>query len=163
MGAQVLSLSMQPTPPSLEYAATLSVLIADPIDIGPTPEGHRRIIPITGGTLSGPRMAGRVLPGGADYQTLHTAELTQLEARYAVELEDGAVVSVDNAAIRSGSPEALARIAAGEPVDPAEIYFRCFPRLRTSAPAWDWLNRTLFVGTGQRYPDRVVVHLFAVG
>lgn len=153
---------MEQTPPALEYAGTLSVLIADPIDVGPTPEGHRRIVPITGGTVSGPRLNGRVLPGGADFQILHTPELSQLDARYAIETEDGAIVSVDNAAIRAGSAEALGRIARGEPVDPAEIYFRCAPRLRASDPQWDWVNRTLFVGTGERYPDSVVVHLFAV-
>ena len=151
-----------PPPPALEYAGTLSVLIADPIDVGPTPEGHRRIIPITGGTVSGPRLHGRVLSAGADFQTLHSPELTQLEARYAVETEDGAIISVDNAALRSGSTEALARIARGEPVDPSEIYFRCAVRLRASASQWDWVNRTLFVGAGERYPDAVVIHLFAV-
>ncbi|WP_430297443.1 DUF3237 domain-containing protein [Sinomonas sp. B1-1] len=153
----------EPQAPALQYAGTLSVLIAEPIDVGPTPEGHRRIIPITGGTVSGPRLKGRVLPGGADFQILHTPELSQLDARYALELDDGAIVSVDNAALRSGSADALGRIARGEAVDPQEIYFRCAPRLRTSAPQWDWVNRTLFVGTGERYPDRVVVHVFAVG
>jgi hypothetical protein len=151
-----------PPPPALEYVGTLSVLIAEPIDVGPTPEGHRRIIPITGGTVAGPRLSGRILPGGADFQTLHSPELSELDARYALETDDGAIVSVDNAALRSGSREAMARLVRGESVDPAEIYFRCAPRLRTSAPAWDWVNRTLFVGTGERYPDRVVVHLYAV-
>jgi hypothetical protein len=151
-----------PLPPALDYVGTLSVLIAPPIDVGPTPEGHRRIIPITGGTVTGPGLAGRVLSGGADFQTLHSPELTQLEARYAIETEDGAVISVDNAALRSGSTEAMARLVAGEPVDPGEIYFRCAVRLRSSEPAWDWVNRTLFVGSGERYPDKVVVHLFAV-
>ncbi|MGN6405985.1 DUF3237 domain-containing protein [Sinomonas sp.] len=151
-----------PLPPALGYVGTLSVLIAAPIDVGPTPEGHRRIIPITGGTVTGPRLTGRVLSGGADFQTLHSPELTQLEARYAIETEDGAVISVDNAALRSGSTEAMARLVAGEAVDPVEIYFRCAVRLRTSAAEWDWMNRTLFVGSGERYPDKVVVHLFAV-
>ena len=57
-------MTQTPQPPALEYAGTLSVLIGDPIDVGPTPEGHRRIIPITGGAVSGPRLSGRVLPGG---------------------------------------------------------------------------------------------------
>lgn len=151
-----------PQPPALEYVGTLSVLITEPIDVGRTPEGHRRIIPITGGTATGPRLSGRVLAGGADFQTLHSPELTQLEARYAIEAEDGAVISVDNAALRSGSPEAMARLVRGEDVDPSEIYFRCAVRLRASAAGWDWVNRTLFVGSGERYPDRVVIHLFAV-
>lgn len=151
-----------PEPPALEYVGTLAVLIAGPVDVGPTPEGHRRIIPITGGTVAGPRLSGRVLPGGADFQTLHSPELTGLEARYALETEDGAVISVDNAALRSGSREAMDRLVRGEAVDPSEIYFRCSVRLRTSAPAWDWVNRTLFVGTGERYPDTVLVHVFAL-
>lgn len=151
-----------PQPPALDYVGTLSVLVAEPIDVGPTPEGHRRIIPITGGTVSGPRLTGRVLAAGADFQTLHSSELTQLEARYALETDDRAVISVDNAALRSGSQDAMTRLIRGEAVDPAEIYFRCALRLHTSAAGWDWVNRTLFVGTGERYPDRVVVHVFAV-
>lgn len=151
-----------PVPPALDYVGTLSVLVAEPIDIGPTPEGHRRIIPITGGSVAGPRLAGRVLAGGADFQTLHTPELTGLDARYAVETDDGAIISVDNAALRAGNRAALERLARGEAVDPVEVYFRCAPRLRTSSPRWDWVNRTVFVGSGERYPDRVVVHVFAV-
>ena len=151
-----------PQPPRLDYVATLSVIVAEPLDIGPTAEGHRRIVPITGGTVSGPRLVGRVLPLGADYQTLHTPGLSQLDARYAVETDDGAIVSVDNAAVRAGSPAAMEKLARGEDVDPAEIYFRCALRLRSSAPGWEWVNRTVFVGTGERRPDRVLVHVFAV-
>ncbi|WP_138444172.1 DUF3237 domain-containing protein [Sinomonas susongensis] len=158
-----MTLHPEPQAPALDYVGTLTVHIAEPIDVGPTPEGHRRIIPITGGTAAGPRLTGRVLAGGADFQTLHSRELTELEARYALETEDGAVISVDNAALRSGSPEAMGRLIRGEAVDPAEIYFRCAVRLRASAPAWDWVNRTLFVGTGERYPGSVLVHIFAMG
>ena len=61
-----------PLPPRLEFLTELHVMVETPIDVGPAPTGHRRIIPITGGTMKGPALSGRVLPGGADFQTLHS-------------------------------------------------------------------------------------------
>ncbi|MBP2267245.1 hypothetical protein J3A64_002709 [Pseudarthrobacter sp. PvP004] len=99
-----------PESPALTFLATLSVDVGSPVDVGPTPEGHRRIIPIVGGTVAGPGLNGRVLPAGADYQILRSAELTELDARYAVELDDGSVVYVHNLALRFGAAEDIARI-----------------------------------------------------
>ncbi|SEI84653.1 Protein of unknown function [Arthrobacter sp. yr096] len=151
-----------PEPPTLTFLASLSVDVGAPIDVGVTPEGHRRIIPIIGGTVSGPGLSGRVLPAGADFQILRSAELTELDARYALELDDGSVVFVHNVALRFGSAEDIARLNRGEDIDPALIYFRCTPRFSTSAPGVDWLNHVITVGTGRRRPGSVEIDVFTV-
>lgn len=151
-----------PAPPLLEFLTELSVAVEAPIDVGPAPAGHRRIVPITGGTMAGPRLSGNVLSGGADFQTLHGPELTELDARYVVAAEDGALIHVHNSALRSGPADEIARLNRGESVDPAAIYFRCSLRFSTASRAWGWLNNVVAVGTGERYPDSVRIAVFIV-
>ncbi len=151
-----------PEPPALTFLATLNVQVGPPIDVGVTPQGHRRIIPIVGGTVTGPGFTGRVLPAGADYQVLRSAELTELDARYAVEVDGGALVHVHNVALRFGSAEHIARLNRGEEVDPALIYFRCTPRFSTAEPELEWLNHVVTVGTGRRRPGSVEIDVFTV-
>mgnify|MGYP000583502838 CR=1 FL=1 len=151
-----------PDAPGLTFLAELSVTVAEPIDVGPTPEGHRRVIPITGGTISGPVLNGRVLPGGADYQILRSATLTELDARYVVETDDGDRIFVHNSALRHGSARDIELLNSGAAVDPSRIYFRCWPRLTTASPTLDWLNTRLMLGTGVRQPGRVVIRIFTV-
>src|SRR5690349_4789134 len=113
--------------PALEHVGDLTVLVSSPIEIGDTGAGLRRVIPITGGTLSGPRLAGKVLAGGADFQRVGRDGVAELDARYALELDDGTRVFVTNRAMRRASPEITARLVRGEIVDPALVYFRCAP------------------------------------
>jgi hypothetical protein len=149
--------------PGLEHVCDLSVTIAAPIEIGLTPSGLRRMIPITGGLVRGPRINGKVLPGGADFQLI-VAGGTQahLDARYAIELDDGSRVFVQNTALRVASADNAMRIMRGQPVDPAAVYFRCQPRLESSATAWAWLAESQFVGTGRRAPDGVFLSFYRV-
>jgi hypothetical protein len=85
-----------------------------------------------------------------------------LDARYVLALDSGEHVYVQNHALRRGPAEAIARLARGEPVDPAVIYFRCVPRFEVSSPALSWLTESIFIGTGARFPDRVELALFRV-
>jgi hypothetical protein len=151
-----------PAPPGLTFLADVSVTVGEPIDVGPTPEGHRRLIPITGGTVQGPVLNGRVLPGGADYQLLRSPTLTELDARYVLETDGGERIYVHNTALRHGSARDIGLLNSGAAVDPSKIYFRCWPRLNTAAPGLDWLNTRLAVGTGVREPGRVVISIFTV-
>lgn len=149
-----------PVAPGLTFLAELTVTVGEPIDVGQTTEGHRRVIPITGGTVSGPALNGRIIPGGADYQLLRSATLTELDARYVLETHEGHRIYVHNSALRHGSAEDIARLNRGEQVDAGSIYFRCWPRLTAASPEWDWLNTRLAVGTGERHPDHVLIRLF---
>jgi hypothetical protein len=148
--------------PRLTHIADFSVQAGPPVAIGETHEGLRRIVPILGGTISGPRLSGVILPGGADFQVIRPDGYTTLEARYVARLEDGALIYVVNTGIRFGPPEVMARITRGESVDPAQVYFRTTPRFETAAPAWQWLTRPLFLASGIRHPDRVEIEVFEV-
>lgn len=151
-----------PVPPTLTFLATIQVEVGEPFEIGPTPEGVRRVIPITGGRVEGPRLNGTVVPMGADYQLLLSDTVTELEAKYAIETTEGERIYVSNLGIRSGSAEDIARLVRGEPVDPERIYFRCTPRLLSSGPEWSWLSTRILVGSGRRHPDRVELDVFVV-
>ena len=148
--------------PALEHVFDLSIAVATPVEVGEIGIGQRRVIAIDGGEVSGPRLAGRVLPGGADYQVIRPGGLTELHARYVVETDAGALVYVENTGIRFGPAEALDRIRRGLPVDPALIYFRSAPRFETAAPDLAWMTTSLFVASGARRPDRVELSVFRV-
>jgi hypothetical protein len=77
-------------------------------------------------------------------------------------MDDGAVIYIENIGIRFGPKELLDRIARGETVDPALIYFRSVPRFETGAENYRWLMENLFVGVGARYPDRVELDVHQV-
>ncbi|MCU6614966.1 DUF3237 domain-containing protein [Achromobacter sp. 77] len=148
--------------PRLEHVATVVVDVGAPQEVGDTPQGRRRVIPITGGTVQGPRLSGKVLPGGADFQIIRSATFTDIHARYVIETPAGERVYVENTGIRTGSAEDIARLARGEAVDPARIYFRSYPRFETSSPTLGWMNESLFIGTGARYPDRVELRFYRI-
>lgn len=147
--------------PQLEHIATVVVDVGPPQEVGDTPQGRRRVIPILGGRVEG-RLQGKVLPGGADFQLIRSATFTDIHARYVIETPEGERVYVENTGIRTGSAEDIARLARGEAVDPARIYFRSYPRFETAAPALSWLNESLFIGTGARYPDRVELRFYRI-
>jgi hypothetical protein len=146
---------------ALDFAFAARVTVAAPLELGTTHLGRRRIIPITGGTVEGPRLRGKVLPGGADWQIIRADGVAELEARYTLEAEDGALISVVNRGFRHGPPEVIRKLIAGEPVDPGAYYFRCAPAFETAAPAHQWLARTVFVGSGVRHPDLVEIRVYA--
>ena len=150
-------------PPQLEHVCDLAVTIAAPIEVGQTPAGLRRMIPITGGTVTGPRLNGKVMAGGADFQLiLNGGTQAHLDARYVIELDDGSRVFVQNTALRVASLENSQRIMNGQPVDPSAVYFRCQPKLEATAPQWAWLSESQFIGNGRRAPDGVFLSFYRV-
>ena len=149
--------------PALEHVCDLAVTIDAPVEVGSTAMGLRRMIPITGGTVTGPLMRGRIVPGGADFQLI-VADGTQahLDARYVLELDDGTRVFVQNKALRVASAEDSAKIRLGEPVDPTRVYFRCQPSFEASTSQWSWLAEHQFIGVGLRLPDAVHLSFYKV-
>ena len=150
------------TPPTLEHVCDLHVELAPIREMGVGRGGTRRIIPIIGGTVRGPRLSGTILNLGADWQTVFDNGCAQLDTRYAFETDDGALVEIINYGFRHGPPDVLARMAAGEDVDPSAYYMRTHAKLETGDKRYDWVNKTLFVGTGARRQSTVEVALFAV-
>ena len=153
-----------PAPPALEFAFELRAEVADPLVIGELPTGQtRRIVDITGGTFEGPRIKGKLRPGGADWQLIRRADgFTDVDARYTLETDAGELIYVTNIGIRHAAPEVMRRLNAGETVDQSEIYFRAVPKFETAAPDLEWLMRSIFVATGERYPNGVIIRFWRV-
>ncbi|GAA3666947.1 DUF3237 domain-containing protein [Arthrobacter ginkgonis] len=147
--------------PALSYLATVKVEVSRPIEVGDTPDGFRRIVPITGGSVEGPELRGTVLPVGADFQLLKSDTLTELEAKYVIETDEGEKIYVSNFGIRAGSAEDIAALVRGESVDPQRIYFRCVPRM-VSEGRWAWLGSRILVGSGVRHPDAVHLDFYVL-
>jgi len=131
--------------------------LAEITEVGATPYGDRRVIEILGGTVEGPRLKGRLMTGGADWQIIRTDGVADVQARYVIETDEGARVLVTSNGLRHGPPEVLAAIARGEAVDPASYYFRTVMRFEASDPKLDWLNRIIAIARGAR--ERLSVHL----
>ena len=148
--------------PALLRFADLTVQVAPPIEVGAVGHGKRRVIPILGGSCVGRDWSARVLPGGADFQLIVNERVARLEARYVLETDAGDRIYVQNDAVRTAAPEVMAQLIRGEPVDPADVYFRCAPRFETAAPALAWIMARLFLGVGWRQPDAVVMRFFEV-
>ncbi len=151
--------------PALQHVFDLTVFVDAPIEAGNVTglnsRGKRRIIPITGGTVTG-HVNGKVLPGGADFQIVVSETTADLDARYMIELDNGDHIFVQNRAMRRGAATDIAKLVRGEHVSPEAIYFRCVPTFEVSSPSLEWLTQCIFVGTGARFPDRVQLSIFRV-
>ena len=150
-----------PLTPTLEHAFDVQVEIEEPVEIGETGNGHRRIIPIAGGTVSG-RISGRVLPAGADYQLFRVDRPSELIAKYAIETDAGESIYVQNHGMRHASDTVSERIRDGKEVDPEEVYFRSTPRFETADPDLAWLEEHVFVCGGIRRPYGVELSIYQV-
>ncbi|MEX0404157.1 DUF3237 domain-containing protein [Aquibium sp. LZ166] len=148
--------------PDLVHLCDLTVELAIPMELGDSPRGRRRIIPIVGGTVTGERLNGRILNLGADWQTILADGNAELDTRYSMETHDGALIDIRNFGYRNGPPEVIAALGRGEPVDPALYYMRTHPRFETGDSRYAWLNRMICVGTGARQAAAVVVKVYEV-
>jgi hypothetical protein len=145
-----------------QYVFTITARIGGVTSAGDIGHGVRRIIPVTGGEVRGERVNGKVCAFGADFQIIRPNELIELEAKYAFETDDGAVVYVENKGLRFGPIELLQQLKRGEPVDPRLIYFRTVPKFETGSEKYRWLMENLFIGSAARHADRVVVDVHQV-
>jgi hypothetical protein len=112
--------------------------------------------------VSGTRLNGRILPGGADWQIIRADGAADIRARYTIEAEDGALVLVNSEGLRHGPPDVIARVGRGEAVDPSLYYFRTALRFETAAPGLAWMNRILAIGRGERLARAVKLDVFEV-
>lgn len=139
--------------PELEFVYEATGDLEPPVPIGTTYDGTRRIIPIVGGgRVEGPRIKGRLIGNAADWQLTRADGVTVADAIYALETDDGVVIQIRNKGLRHGPPEVMARLVAGEEVDPAAYYFRTVPEFIAPTGPYDWMNRSIFICSGARYP-----------
>jgi hypothetical protein len=138
------------------------ISLAPPQELGETPQGRRRIVPITGGSFAGERLSGRVLPGGADWQVIRPDGVAHLDARYTLETADGVLIYVRNEGYRHGPPDVMRQLAAGAQVDPASYYMRTVPRFETGGARYAWLNNVVCVASGARRAAAVELDVYEV-
>ena len=144
-----------------EFVFSMEVRATAPLDLGPRAGGGRRMVPISGGTVEGPRLRARILPG-ADWQWVHQNGLIRIEAHHPIEADDGTVIEFTNRGVRDASPETARRLQLGERVDPRSYYFRSAASFSAPAGRHDWLNRAVFIGIGARLPECVAFRFFRV-
>ena len=148
--------------PTLRHVADFDVELDSITEMGDGRGGRRRIIPIVGGRVSGPCFNGEIMNVGADWQTVFSSGLAELDTRYAFRTDDGAVIEITNFGFRHGPPDVMRRVAAGEDVDPSSYYMRTHAKLETGHSNYEWVNRTLFIGVGARLKSNVRLSLYAI-
>lgn len=154
---------MKPPEPKLTFAFEVRATVGAPTELGKLANGLiRRIIPITGGTFEGPNVKGTVLAQGADWQIVTPDGIAVLDARYTLQTDSGHAIYISNKGIRHGAPEVLKRLASGEVVDPSEYYMRTTPEIEVSAPELEWMRRSVFVCSGARFQNNVIIGFYKV-
>jgi hypothetical protein len=149
--------------PALRPVYRVQAALDVPLDLGVTPQGHRRVVSFTGGHFEGPGLTGTLLPGGgADWQIIRPDGTVVVEVRYTLQTATGALLYVRSDGVRHGSPEVLARLSAGELVAPEEYTFRTAVSIETADAGLAWMNNGVFVAVGGRQPDGVVYEVYLV-
>jgi muconolactone delta-isomerase len=150
--------------PRLTPVYRLVATLGEPLDVGDTAQGRRRVVALTDGAFEGPEISGRLVPGGsADWQIVLADGTALADLRYTLQTTDGSLLYVRGRGVRHGSAEVLARLARGEDVDAAEYTFRVTARIETGDPELNWLNQGVFVSVGGRQPGHVVYETYLVG
>ncbi len=145
-----------------EFLFTIRVTVSGLIDVGETPLGTRHVDLLGPGTFEGPRLRGEVLPGGTDQKLFRRDGAMHPNVRLVLRTDDQALIYMHYTGVRYGAPEVMARIAAGETVDPSEYYLRNVPFFETASPRYDWLNRIVAAGVGRRMPDHAAYDVFEI-
>ena len=148
--------------PVLEEAFRIEITVAPPIVVGQDEiHGRRQLIEITSGVVSG-KLSGKVLPCGIDSQVIRPDGFAELVARYGLQLDDGETVYVNNVGIRRVDPRFAADAAAGKIVDPEYVYFATVPSFEVYSEKYRWLERSIFLCSAIRLPDKVLIRMYEV-
>ena len=123
--------------------------------------GERKLIPITGGSFSG-AITGEILAGGSDAVIIRPDGCAVLNARYCLAMDNGNTIYVKDRGYRHGPDAIMRRLAQGDAVDPKKYYFRTCMTMETGDKDYAWLNKTLFIGSGCRRAQQVVIDLYQI-
>ncbi len=149
--------------PRLTLVYRLEASLGQPLELGAIGQGRRRIVPLTGGTFTGPDVSGTLVPGAsADWQTVLPDGTALGDIRYTLQTDGGDLLYVRSRSVRHGPPEVLARLGRGEDVDPSEYTFRAATEIESAAPGLDWLNKGVFISVGGREAAGVIYETYLV-
>ncbi|MGF7161675.1 hypothetical protein FHS85_003316 [Rhodoligotrophos appendicifer] len=147
---------------SSEFLFELKIDVHAPVSMGQTEAGERRMVVIAGGTFEGPKLRGEIMPGGSDAIFVEPNGLSRIDVRGVLRTHDGAYIYIEYFGRRHGPPDVLAKLAAGEPVDPSSYYFRVAFTFETGDPRYDWMNSIIAVAKGARPPQGPVYRVFQI-
>jgi hypothetical protein len=144
--------------PKFDRICTVTLTLGQPLTLSTTGP-IERFIPVTGGTVAGSRLNGKVLGHGGDRQTDH-GTYARLDAHQLLETDDGALIELSNSGLRVASEEVKAQLRSGLPVafDAYYMRFACF--MRTAHPDYQWLNHKVMVAAGAKQPEGVILEIF---
>ena len=147
----------------LEEIFSISITVDKPIVVGQDDiVGRRQLIPILSGEVTGNGFGGKVLPGGIDSQVIRPDGKCELSARYAIALDDGATIYIENNGIRTVPAEYVQDVVNGKFVDPSVYYFRTVPTFETYNPKYKWMMNYIFVCYATRLPENVLLKFYRV-
>lgn len=149
-----------PPPPALVPMTQVRCEVGALVTLGPAKYGERRYVPLGFGHARGPELNGTLVEGGIDWQVARADGVLDIAAHYVIRTDDGALVEIQSDGMRHGPPEVMARLAAGERVEPHEYFFRTLVRFTTGAPAWLHLNKTMAIAVGQREARAVLLDFY---
>ena len=150
--------------PRLTRIYRLEATLGEPLDLGHIARGRRRIVPLTGGTFTGPDIKGKLIPGAsADWQIILPDGTALGDIRYTLQTDGGDLLYVTSRGVRHGTADVLARLGRGENVDASEYTFRTSTQIETAAPDLDWLNKGVFISVGGRQAAGVIYETYLVG
>jgi hypothetical protein len=150
--------------PCLTQVYRLEATLGQPLDLGATARGHRRIVPLIGGTFSDPEITGELLAGAsADWQSILPDGTVVGDIRYTLQTDLGELIYVQSCGVRHGSADVLDRLSRGEDVDASEYTFRISTQIETASPDLDWLNKGIFIGVAGRQAAGVIYETYLVG
>jgi len=145
-----------------EFLFEMTVDVNSPLCMGATQQGERRFVVVTGGRFEGPKLKGEVLPGGADSIFMTPDGIAQLDVRLVLKTDDGALIYLQYLGRRHGPADVMARLAAGEAVDPSSYYFRTVLTFETGDARYAWLNGIVAVAKGSRPPAGPIYKVFQI-
>ena len=152
-------------PPQFEFAFHMRVVTGPISRLQQINGGGSDMLMMTidGGDVRGPRVSGKLMPGGTEWPLVYPDGVSRIDARYSFVCDDGTVIGVRNSGFRRGPPEVMARLLSRrEVVDARDYYFRTWSMFDAPAGPHQWLGQTVFVGIGERHPDLLHLRYYAM-
>jgi hypothetical protein len=153
---------VNPDVPPLAFAFRIRAQVGVALRAGAGRLGERTHVPIAGGTVDGPRLQGRIVPGGSDWILGRRDGASIIDAHYTIVADDGTPIYVHNRGLRVSSAEVLERLRRGDAVAPHEFYFRSTPVFDAPDGPHAWLSDHVFVASLARDGADVLVDVFQV-